>query len=100
VDIFPVMEGLFNVVGLPDNAVRERRERIRAFLRNGGFDFPAQRAFCGFPKMYEFRERRFLPRIGCFRGYYPVRGSFRDDLRAWPLECVCPWRMIAEVPGG
>lgn len=30
VDVVPVREGLFNVVGLPDVAVKESRERIRA----------------------------------------------------------------------
>lgn len=30
----------FNVVGLPDNAVKESRERIKAALRNCGFEFP------------------------------------------------------------
>jgi magnesium chelatase family protein len=33
----------FNVVGLPDAAVREARERVRAALSNCGFDFPLQR---------------------------------------------------------
>ncbi|MBU0936829.1 MAG: YifB family Mg chelatase-like AAA ATPase [Spirochaetes bacterium] len=31
------------VVGLPDGAIREARERIRAALRNGGFEFPLER---------------------------------------------------------
>ncbi len=31
----------FNVVGLPDVAVKESRERIRAALKNCGFDFPS-----------------------------------------------------------
>jgi predicted ATPase with chaperone activity len=31
---------VFNVVGLPDNAVRESRERVRAALRNCGFETP------------------------------------------------------------
>ena len=31
----------FNVVGLPDIAVKESRERIKAALKNCGFDFPA-----------------------------------------------------------
>ncbi len=31
------------IVGLPDNAVRESKERVRAALRNSGFEFPAQR---------------------------------------------------------
>ncbi len=30
----------FNVVGLPDNAVKESRERIKAALKNCGFEFP------------------------------------------------------------
>jgi magnesium chelatase family protein len=38
VDIGPGKPGTFNVVGLPDNAVRESRERIKAALRNCGFD--------------------------------------------------------------
>lgn len=33
----------FSVVGLPDTAVREARERVRAALTNCGFDFPLQR---------------------------------------------------------
>ncbi|MBI3404649.1 MAG: YifB family Mg chelatase-like AAA ATPase [Acidobacteria bacterium] len=33
-------QSYFNVVGLPDNAVKESRERIRAALKNCGFDFP------------------------------------------------------------
>src|ERR1700689_495414 len=41
VDVAPAFEGRFNVVGLPDNAVKESRERIRAALRNWGFDFPS-----------------------------------------------------------
>jgi magnesium chelatase family protein len=31
----------FNVVGLPDNAVKESRERVKAALKNCGFDFPS-----------------------------------------------------------
>lgn len=33
----------FSVVGLPDAAVRESRERVRAALANCGFEFPLQR---------------------------------------------------------
>jgi magnesium chelatase family protein len=29
----------FNVVGLPDNAVKESRERIKSALRNCGYEF-------------------------------------------------------------
>ena len=30
----------FNVVGLPDNAVKKSRERIKSALRNCGYEFP------------------------------------------------------------
>ena len=33
----------FTIVGLPDTAVRESRERVRAALVNAGFSFPMQR---------------------------------------------------------
>src|SRR6202789_152725 len=44
VDIGPSHQGNFNVVGLPDIAVKESRERIKAALRNCGFDFPSHQA--------------------------------------------------------
>src|SRR5258705_5425784 len=31
----------FNIVGLPDIAVKESRERIKSAVKNCGFDFPA-----------------------------------------------------------
>lgn len=34
---------MFDVVGLPDTSVRESRERVRAAIRNCGFDFPLKR---------------------------------------------------------
>ncbi|NMB44880.1 MAG: YifB family Mg chelatase-like AAA ATPase [Firmicutes bacterium] len=33
----------FEIVGLPDVAVRESRQRVRAALKNSGFEFPLQR---------------------------------------------------------
>ncbi len=33
----------FNIVGLPDKAVRESRDRVRAAIKNSGYDFPAQK---------------------------------------------------------
>lgn len=33
----------FNVVGMPDTAVRESRDRVRAALKNSGYEFPAKR---------------------------------------------------------
>jgi len=40
-----IADGLpaFDIVGLPDTAVRESRERVRAAIKNSGFKFPARR---------------------------------------------------------
>src|SRR4051812_43948923 len=42
VDIAPGLPA-FHVVGLPDTAVQEARERVRAAVRNSGFSFPMKR---------------------------------------------------------
>ncbi len=41
--IHAAKEPHFDLVGLPDNAVREARERVAAAIRNSGFRFPAKR---------------------------------------------------------
>ncbi len=33
----------FSLVGLPDGAVKESKERLRSAVKNGGYDFPTQR---------------------------------------------------------
>ena len=33
----------FDIVGLPDSAVKESRERVRTAIRNSGFSFPVKR---------------------------------------------------------
>ena len=33
----------FTVVGLPDNAVKESKERVMAAIRNAGFEWPRRR---------------------------------------------------------
>lgn len=40
-----ITRGLPNIVivGLPDNAVKESKERVRAAIKNNGYSFPAQR---------------------------------------------------------
>ena len=42
VDVAFGLPGLV-LVGLPDASVRESRDRVRAAIRNSGFDFPQQR---------------------------------------------------------
>ena len=38
----------FTVVGLPDSAVRESKERVLATLRNSGFQWPRKRVTVNF----------------------------------------------------
>jgi magnesium chelatase family protein len=40
VDVGSTKQSDFNVVGLPDNAVKESRERVKSALRNCKFEFP------------------------------------------------------------
>ena len=42
VDISPGLPS-FTIVGLPDAAVQEAKERVRAAIRNSGFTFPMKR---------------------------------------------------------
>ena len=34
---------IFNIVGLADTAIKESKERVRAAIKNSGFDFPLSR---------------------------------------------------------
>ena len=43
VDLAPAQMPAFFIVGLPDTAVQEAKERVRAAIRNSGFKFPAKR---------------------------------------------------------
>lgn len=42
VDIYPGLPA-FNIVGLPDAAVQESKERVRSAIRNSGYTFPIKR---------------------------------------------------------
>ena len=47
VDLRPGLD-TFHIVGLPDAAVRESRERVRAALLNSDLEFPRQRLTANF----------------------------------------------------
>src|SRR5664279_6022339 len=42
VDVAPGLPG-FSIVGLPDAALQEARERVRGAIRNSGFAYPPRR---------------------------------------------------------
>ena len=37
---------MIDIVGLPDSAVKESKERVRSAIKNSGFPFPAKRIRC------------------------------------------------------
>ena len=62
----------FDIVGLPDSAVKESRERVRTAIRNAGFSFPVKRITVnlapiqkrkGQPLIYPSHWEFFLPAI-------------------------------------
>jgi len=65
VDISPGLPA-FIIVGLPDAAVRESKERVRAALRNCGFDFPAKKIIIKLSSSQPEERRLF---------FRPARGS-------------------------
>jgi magnesium chelatase family protein len=47
VDLQPFQEkSMFALVGLPDQAVGESKERVRTAIKNSGLDFPYKRVLC------------------------------------------------------
>ena len=70
----------FNVVGLPDNAMKESRERIKSALRNCGVEFPyGQGVTINLARRRTQRRFRlrsaYGPRIGWMHGPVPYPGS-------------------------
>ena len=46
----------FNIVGLPDTAIRESRDRIKAAIRNSGFSFPPRKVTINLAPAYIKKE--------------------------------------------
>ena len=58
----------FTIVGLPDAAVQESRERVRAAIKNSNFSYPYKRITMsltqyGFPRASSVRFRRPFPPV-------------------------------------
>ncbi|HET7904239.1 MAG TPA: magnesium chelatase domain-containing protein, partial [Candidatus Eisenbacteria bacterium] len=75
----------FTIVGLPDAAVRESRERVLAAVRNCGFEFPARRITINLAPAHVRKEGAGfdLPiavAILLASGQVPRGGSFADGL--------------------
>src|SRR4030066_2433656 len=47
-DLFPVLPA-FAMVGLPDNAVKESKERVQSAIKNSGYQFPNKKITINLP---------------------------------------------------
>lgn len=59
VDISPGLPA-FDIVGLPDASVKESKERVRAALKNAGFEFPLKRITVNLAPAHIKKEGPFL----------------------------------------
>ncbi len=105
VDISPGLPA-FNIVGLPDTAVQEARERVRAAIRNSGSEFPMRRitvnlAPADLPKsgpaydlpiamaiLVSSGQVSALPESALFLGELSLDGSLRHTSGVLPMVVV------------
>lgn len=69
----------FDIVGLPDTAVKEAKERVKAAIRNSEFEFPAKKAVINLaPADLKKEGTQFdLPiAIACLAGTEQLKGNF------------------------
>lgn len=101
----------FEIVGLPDTAVKESRERVRSALKNAGFPFPARRItvnlapadirkagpvydlailigflVCGGELNLDLSQVGFIGELSLFGEVRPVRGVLPMALKARELN--------------
>lgn len=71
----------FDIVGLPDAAVKEAKERVKAAIRNSEFEFPAKKAVINLaPADLKKEGSQFdLPiAVACLAGTGQIKGNFDD----------------------
>ncbi len=106
VDIASLGLPSFTIVGLPDKAVEESRERVRAAIKNSGAEFPAKRitvnlAPADLPKvgpaydlpialgiLYASGQLGIIPKDAVFVGELSLDGSVRHTNGVLPLAML------------
>ena len=63
----------FEIVGLPDAAVKESRDRVRAAFQNCGFEFPVQKITVNLAPA-DLKKTGPSTTCPCFWGSWPPRG--------------------------
>jgi magnesium chelatase family protein len=76
----------FTIVGLPDAAVQESRERVRAALANSGFEFPLQRITVNLAPA-DFRKAGPAFDLGLAAGLLVASGQATGDVLARHAVC-------------
>ena len=102
----------FDVVGLPDAAVKEARERVRSAIKSAGFDFPVSRITVNLApadrrKGGTVYDLPILVGILCAAGQLPLKnerdsaflGELSLDGRLRPVSGVLPMAMAARRAG-
>lgn len=76
-----VSQGLpsFNLVGLPDKAVEEAKERVRSAIKNSGFDFPAKRITVNLAPA-DIKKEGAVYDLAIAIGILCASGYLKDDL--------------------
>ena len=80
----------FEVVGLPDTAVKEARERVRAAMKNCGLGFPASRLTVNLARPTAKKPARFTTCPSCSKRTWSMsRCPIRSTARA-AVSCTTP----------
>jgi len=106
----------FDVVGLPDAAVKESRERIKAACKSCGFDFPHRRivmnlapadtkksgSLYDLPMLLSLLQRQDIigdiPENTFFLGELSLEGNLRGGMGVLPMAMACPDSASVFVP--
>ena len=94
VDVHPGLVGMIDIVGLPDAAIQESRQRVRSAIINSNLSFPQKRVTVNLaPRDIEGRRRRPALAIGIRPGWQPRR------LEKSLLSGTLPRRLGAHING-
>ncbi len=106
----------FDIVGLPDAAVKESRERVRAAVRCCGYEFPARRivmnlapadtkkvgSLYDLPMLLSLLQAMdivpLLPDNVYFLGELSLEGALRGGPGVLPMALACPKDAVVFVP--
>lgn len=103
---------IFSTVGLPDNAVKESKDRVKAAIKNSGYEFPAKRITVNLAPAYVKKEGTtfdlpvslgILAAEGVVKkevlADYMILGELSLDGRVKPVRGALPMAVAAKKAG-